>query len=310
MSALADLIQSAGVPVSRTPQRLRDLPVTLDKERRIELETVLHLRDGFLALDGALLIRPSVTVGTLMGISDWNRLSGWRQPYAKSSELLFFADDIFGHCFALYRDGIVRFNPERGTYEHYAFKLEAWAARVLEEKNSFGIPQIEAWRAAGKPELATYDKLQPSTPRLAAVGGPVEYTKRTDRDLMRRYAKLYRELSAADGIASGLNLYWWTADDPEAPEPEPTPEPEPEPTPEPEPALEPEPSPEPASNDAPAVHAPDDAASPEASAPKLEAVPDIKEEPIPEELLASAEAEVEALLRENAEAREDEDETP
>lgn len=303
MSALADLIKSAGVPVSRTPQRLRDLPVTLDKERRIELETVLHLRDGFLALDGALLIRPSVTVGTLMGISDWNRLSGWRQPYAKSSELLFFADDIFGHCFALYRDGIVRFNPERGTYEHYAFKLEAWAARVLEEKNSFGIPQIEAWRASGKPELATYDKLQPSTPRLAAIGGPVEYTKRTDRDLMRRYAKLYRELSAADGIASGLNLYWWTADDPQAPEPEPEPEiveaaPEPEP----------EPEPEAASNEEPAAEAPEpEAPKPEASAPKLEAVPDIKEEPIPEELLASAEAEVEALLRENAEAREDEE---
>ncbi len=306
MSALADLIKSAGVPVSRTPQRLRDLPVTLDKERRIELETILHLRDGFLALGGALLIRPSVTVGTLMGISDWNRLSGWRQPYARSSELLFFADDIFGHCFALYRDSIVRFNPERGTYEHYAFKLEAWAARVLEEKNSLGIPQLEAWRASGKPELATYDKLQPSTPRLAALGGPVEYTKRTDRDLMRRYAKLHRQLSAADGIASGLNLYWWTADDPEAPEPAPAPElVEAAPEPKPEPEL----TPEPASNDEPVT---DDAEAespePEASGPKLEAVPDIKEQPIPEELLASAEAEVEALLRENAEAREDDDE--
>lgn len=305
MSALADLIKSAGVPVSRTPQRLRDLPVTLDKERRIELETVLHLRDGFLALDGALLIRPSVTVGTLMGIGDWNRLSGWRQPYAKSSELLFFADDIFGHCFALYRDGIVRFNPERGTYEHYAFKLEAWAARVLDEKNSFGIPQIEAWRASGKPELATYDKLQPSTPRLAALGGPVEYTKRTDRDLMRRYAKLYRELSAADGIASGLNLYWWTADDPEAPEPPPV---ETAPEPQPEPASTVEPPPEEPPPEEPPLQAPDaEAANQEASVPKLEAVPDIKEQPIPEELLASAEAEVEALLRENAEAREDEE---
>ena len=146
-------------------------------------------------------------------------------------------------------------------------------------------------------------KSSTSTPRLAAVGGPVEYTKRTDRDLMRRYAKLYRELSAADGIASGLNLYWWTADDPEAPEPEPEPEiveapPEPEP----------EPMPEPASDEEPVGEETEaEAAKPEASAPKLEAVPDIKEEPIPEELLASAEAEVEALLRENAEAREDEE---
>lgn len=225
MSALAQLIKSAGVPVSRTPQRLRDLPVTLAKERRLELEMVLHLRDGFRALDGALLIRPSVSVATTAGIQAWNRLTGWRKPYAKSSELLFFADDIFGHGFAMYRDAIVRFDPERGTFEHYAFKLEAWASRVLEEKDSFGVPELTAWRAAGGADLVTTDKLQPSLPRLAALGESVEYTKRTDEDLMRRYARLFQELSAADGIAAGLDLGWWASDDPSyepaAAEPEP-----------------------------------------------------------------------------------------
>lgn len=298
MSALADLIKSAGVPVSRTPQRLRDVPVTLDRERRLELETVLHLRDGFRALGGALFVRPSVSVGTVDGIEAWNRFSGWRKPYSKASELLFFADDLFGHGFALYRDTVVRFNPERGTFEHYAFKLEAWAARVLKERDTLGVPELEAWNAAGNPELSTYDRLQPSLPRLAASGAPLEYIKRTDRDLMRRYARLFRELTAADGIASSLDLFWWASDDPDAPAPEPEPEPPvqaapapaPEPEPEPEPAEKAEPEPEPA------------------AAPKLEAVPDLKSEPIPEELLASAEAEVEALLRENAESREDEDE--
>jgi len=284
MSALADLIKSAGGPVSRTPQRLRDVPVTLDRERRVELETILHLRDGFRALDGALFVRPSVTVGSIEGIEDWNRFSGWRKPYAKSSELLFFADDVFGWGFALFRDAVVRFNPERGTYEHYAFKLEAWAARVLKERNSLGVPELKAWREAGKPELRTFDRLQPSVPRLA--GDPAEFLQRTDRDLMSRYARLHRELIAADGIASSLDLYWWASDDPNAPKPAPIIEPEPEPQPEPEP-------------------------TPEPVAPKLEAVPDPveppKPDPISEELLASAEAEVEALLRENAEARDDED---
>lgn len=227
MSALAQLIKSAGVPVSRTPQRLRDLPVTLAKERRVELETVLHLRDGFRALDGALLIRPSVSVATTAGIEAWNRLTGWRNPYAKSSELLFFADDIFGHGFAMYRDAVVRFDPERGVFEHYAFKLEAWAARVLDEKDSFGVPELTAWREAGNSDLGTTDKLQPSTPRLIALGDPVEYVKRSDQDLMLRYARLFRELSAADGIAADLELDWWMSDDPTAEPPKPEPEPEP-----------------------------------------------------------------------------------
>lgn len=230
MSALAQLIKSAGVPVSRTPQRLRDLPVTLAKERRIELETVLHLRDGFRALGGALLIRPSVSVATTAGIEAWNRLSGWRKPYAKSSELLFFADDIFGHGFAMYRDAIVRFDPERGAFEHYAFKLEAWAARVLDEQDSFGVPEINAWREGGNNDLATTDKLQPSLPRLVALGDPVEYVKRSDEDLMRRYARLFRELAAAEGIAAGLELDWWMSDDPSPEPPKPTPTPAPTPT--------------------------------------------------------------------------------
>ena len=287
MSALADLIKSAGGPVSRTPQRLRDVPVTLDRERRVELETVLHLRDGFRALEGALFVRPSVTVGSVMGIEEWNRFSGWRKPYAKSSELLFFAEDVFGWGFALLRDTIVRFNPERGTYEHYAFKLEAWAARVLKERDTLGVPEVREWNEAGKPELRTFDRLQPSVPRLA--GTPTAFLQRTDRDLMSRYARLYRELVAADGIASSLELYWWASEDPDAPKPAPVVEPEPEPV----PVLEPEPPSEPEAESA--------------SAPEPMPAEAPTPEPIPDALLASAEAEVEALLRENAEARVDDD---
>lgn len=223
MSALAQLIKSAGGPVSRTPQRLRDLPVTLDRERQVELETVLHLRDGFRALDGALLIRPSVTVAATAGVEAWNRLSGWRKPYGKASELLFFADDIHGHAFGLYRDAVVRFDPERGTFEHYAFKLETWAARVLEERDELGGPALDAWRDAGKPELASNEKLQPSLPRLVAADLPIEHTKRTDEDLMRRYARLFRAYAAAGNIAADVDVSWWMDDDPTEPPPPPAP---------------------------------------------------------------------------------------
>ncbi len=215
MSALAELIKTAGVPVSRTPQRLRDLPVTLDKERRLELETVLHLRDGFRALGGALLVRPSISVATTTGIEAWNRFSGWRKPYASASELLFFADDVFGHGFALHRDAVVRFDPERGTVEHYAFKLERWAQRVLQERDALGATALAAWHEAGNPQLGTTDKLQPSRPRLVGGDDPVTYEKRSDHDLMRRYGRLFRALSKADGDVGALDLEWWLADDPD-----------------------------------------------------------------------------------------------
>ncbi len=213
MSALAELIKGAGVPISRTPQRLRDLPVTLSKERRVELETVLHLRDGFRALSGALLVRPSVSVGTTQGLQAWNRLSSWRKPYARASELLFFAENIFGHQFGLYRDEVVRFDPERGTFEHSAFKLERWAARMLEERSALGEPQLEAWLAQGNPALETTQKLQPSRPAILPDGEPVTYQVRDDIDLMLRYARLFRERAGADDPAS-VELEWWLADDP------------------------------------------------------------------------------------------------
>ncbi len=214
MSALAELIQDAGVPISRTPQRLRDLPVTLSKDRRVELEMVLHLRDGFRALGGALLVRPSISVGTTQGIAAWNRLSGWRRPYAKSSELLFFAEDIVGHQFGLYRDEIVRFNPERGTFEHYAFKLERWAQRVLGERIELGEAVVEGWVEVGNPALETTQKLQPSHPALLERDDVVTHTLRDDVDLMTRYARLFQETAAAGGDPTALDLWWWNEDDP------------------------------------------------------------------------------------------------
>lgn len=213
MSALAELIKNAGVPVSRTPQRLRDLPVTLSKERRIELETVLHLRDGFRAVGGALLVRPSTTVGTTMGLSDWNRLSGWRKPYSASSELLFFAEDIFGHQFALYRDEVVRFDPERGEFEHFAFKLERWASRVIEERIKLGALELLAREKLCKPALETTQKLQPNAPRIRPGTESLRYIVRSDVDLMTRYARLFRELSKDPDA----DLSWWKGDDPSAP---------------------------------------------------------------------------------------------
>lgn len=204
---LAELIRQAGIPISRAPQRLRETPVRLTKERLLELEALLHVRDGFRTVGGALIVRPSVTVAAVRGIEDWNQLSLWRTPYRRASEILFFAEDILGHQFGLHRDEVVRFDPETGQFEHHAFTLERWAQRVLEDPDDVGRSIVRAWEADHKP-LQTTDRLQPEVPFILAESKDVAFRVIEDLELMKKYARLYRE---TQGIEDGtqIEIPWW-----------------------------------------------------------------------------------------------------
>ena len=59
---------------------------------------LLSRRNGFLAFESALLVRP---IGGPLDVFDWNREDGWRRGYGESAEgLFFFAEDLFGGQFA------------------------------------------------------------------------------------------------------------------------------------------------------------------------------------------------------------------
>jgi hypothetical protein len=220
---LAELISRSSAPVSRTPKRLRDVPVTLAKERLIELESLLHLRDGFRTLGGSLLIRPSISVAGTRGVEDWNQLSLWRTPYRSASELLFFAEDVTGRQFAAYRDEIVSFDPEQGAFEHFAFRLEVWAERVLDDPDDVGMSLLEEWEAT-HPPLGRNERLQPRVPFMLSVDEetPPEFRVIQDIELMRRYARLYRETSGRPEGAD-VELSWWWEDPAGAEDPKPIP---------------------------------------------------------------------------------------
>ena len=205
---LVELIRTASPPVSRTPMRLRDTPVTLRKERKVELEALLHLRDGFRALSGAVLVRPSVTVGQVYSIADWNQLTLWRTPYSSASEILFFAEDVLGRQFGLLKDEVVLFEPETGGFEHFAFALEVWAEKLVDDPNAFGEERVKMWQL-DHPELGHIDRLQPRRPRKFAPGEPDEWRVLPDLDLMKRYAELYKKTHEAED-PTGVDLdFWW-----------------------------------------------------------------------------------------------------
>ena len=94
--ALVELLTRAGPAYSRVPARLREVPITAARERVLEVESLLHLRDGFRTLDGALYVRPSVTVAQVRGNDDWNALTLWRGTWRHATTLYFFAEDVLG----------------------------------------------------------------------------------------------------------------------------------------------------------------------------------------------------------------------
>lgn len=204
---LAELVRQGGIPISRAPRRLRETPVRLSKDRLVELEALLHLRDGFRTLGGALILRPSVTVAAVRGIEDWNQLSLWRTPYRHASEILFFADDILGHQFGLLRDEVVRFEPETGVFEHFAFTLDRWAERLLEDPDEVGRSLVRAWEADHKP-LQVNERLQPEIPFILSESEDVAFRVTEDLELMRKYARLFRETRQFDD-GTTIDIPWW-----------------------------------------------------------------------------------------------------
>jgi hypothetical protein len=205
---LVELLSRASVPTSRLPTRLRDVPVTLSRERLVELEALLHMRDGFRTLGGALYVRSSVTVAVARGVEDWNQLTSWRSPYKKATELLFFAEDMGGRQFALYRNEVVTFEPRNGTFEHCAFRLAAWADQMVDDPAALGAARVAAWTEEHGP-LGTTDRFQTRDPIAHPSWEDAEVRVMSDLELMLRFARRYRERQAAAVPSADEPDWWW-----------------------------------------------------------------------------------------------------
>ncbi|MBK8719458.1 MAG: hypothetical protein KBB21_28855 [Nannocystaceae bacterium] len=210
--ALVELLTRAGPAYSRVPARLREVPITAARERVLEVESLLHLRDGFRTLDGALYVRPSVTVAQVRGNDDWNALTLWRGTWRHATTLYFFAEDVLGRQFALHRHGIVRLEPATGAVDPWADDLEGWAARVLAEPDALGHAAVTQWEAEHE-RLRAHERLQAHDPTMLEVPEATTWRAREDVELMRRWALVFRVHLAHPDTALDPSMIdeaaWW-----------------------------------------------------------------------------------------------------
>jgi hypothetical protein len=213
MSKLAELLRDAGPQISRITQRFRETPITVAPSLLLELEAVLHLRNGFVCVDGTILVRPSVNVGQVHGIERWNEITLWRTPYSRSADVLFFAETIFGWQFGLRRDEVVALDPETGALETLGFSLERWADLVLAQADRLGRTAKKMWELEHGP-LTMTDRLQRRLP-LRFGGDDFTLTVLRDLDLMKRYAAMYlANLGTTSADDPKLDGWWAGPEDP------------------------------------------------------------------------------------------------
>jgi hypothetical protein len=131
---LEELFSVASGALFHEPSDLSQECVRLAGPLGEELRSVLERKNGFYAFESSLHLFPAGNCGIEMDLDQWNSLELWRTAYGELAEgCLFFAEDIFGGQFCIYRGGICTFDPETGIKERVAASFEEWAGLILDD---------------------------------------------------------------------------------------------------------------------------------------------------------------------------------
>ena len=167
-TTLVKLLTAAGPALSDACPELPAELLRAAGDTGSELLGLLEVKNGFFALHDALHLFPCAKVEVSRAgyeLSSWNREGLWRSQYGDSAEgYVFFAEDLFGHQWAL-RDGSNhRFDPETGDTRVLGTSLEQWAELIVaRHKVETGWPLAEDWRRRNGPLLPT-QRLVPTIP--------------------------------------------------------------------------------------------------------------------------------------------------
>ena len=135
-----------------------------------ELGELLESRNGFFCFASSLQVFPAQSRSDCFGIADWNDNKLWKTAYAGlADDLLCFAQDIFGNQFAITGGKIVVFSAETGETSIFAFSLEEWARKILDDFDYLtGYTFAKEWQELHGP-LPVGMRLCPTTPFI--MGG-------------------------------------------------------------------------------------------------------------------------------------------
>jgi hypothetical protein len=138
-----------------------------------ELAETLSKRNGFYMFESALLFRPFRHESTPLGILQWNAQGIWKGNYVEDlSNVLFFAEDVFGGQFGIREGSVCTFDPETGLFERMSASISAWAEDLLSDYEfRSGYPLAHTWQVQNAP-LTNGIRLLPKIPFVC--GGKYE----------------------------------------------------------------------------------------------------------------------------------------
>lgn len=168
MTSLDKLLSNASSALSEhEPEltgRLRGLAGSLADD----LLRMLHQRNGFYALEGALHVFPAHSSQEEIGLDDWNEDTLWRNDYKGSADgCLFFAEDVFGGQFCIKNNQIYTFDPETGALDYLADDIEGWVEAIISDYEVLtGYPLAHQWQKQNG-QLPVKKRLLPKVPFVA-----------------------------------------------------------------------------------------------------------------------------------------------
>ena len=118
-----------------------------------ELLELLCAKNGFFAYERALLVRPLHGTGDVLGALEWNSPELWKATYdLDMSEVLFFAEDVFGNQYGIRQKDVCYFYAETGDFAHVSDSLRGWCRAVLNDAAvRTSHPLARCWQAENGP---------------------------------------------------------------------------------------------------------------------------------------------------------------